>query len=179
VPVVFPSSWNVFIVVRSSWTYALPDGHVIARNQPDSFLDLEEGDEYFMALQIVWDSTGWGVTVQHGALLSNPTCTEAENEVEIGGFLGNANIPFQVNWNVASTTPLAAGCVVVASPTPDSNSTPLPSTYPPPGIYCLHRFGVLLAANALAHHYWPYLPMADAYEQQLARHLAILVAEAT
>jgi len=31
---------------------------------------------------------------------------------------------------------------------------------------------VLLAANALAHRYWPDLPVADAYEQQLAQQMA-------
>lgn len=174
---VLPSDWNVFAVVRSSWTYALPDGRVIARNQPDSFLDYEEGNEYFVALQITWNGSAWGVTVLHGSLLSNPTCTEAENEVETGGFLGNAKIPFAINWNVASGATQAAGCVVVASPAENTDTTPFPSTQPLPGLYCLHRFGVLLAANALAHRYWPYLPVADPYEQHLARNLAILVAE--
>lgn len=70
-----------------------------------------------------------------------------------------------------------AGCVVVASPAENTDTTPFPSTHPLPGLYCLHRFGVLLAANALAHRYWPYLPVADSYEQNLARDLAILVAE--
>jgi len=37
--------------------------------------------------------------------------------------------------------------------------------------YCLYRFGVLLAANDEAHRLWPYLPVADAYEQGIARRL--------
>ena len=43
----------------------------------------------------------------------------------------------------------------------------------PPGLaYCLLRFGVLLAVNDAAHHFWPNLPVADAYEQSLAQQLA-------
>lgn len=41
--------------------------------------------------------------------------------------------------------------------------------------YCLHRFGVLLAANDAAGRAWLYRPRADAYEQGLARQLARLV----
>ncbi|HLI06438.1 MAG TPA: hypothetical protein VKV40_07715 [Ktedonobacteraceae bacterium] len=169
--------WNVFVVVRSSWTYALPDGHVIARNQPNSFLDFEQGDEYFVAMHITWNGAKWQVAVLPGQLLSNPVCTEAQNEVEIGGFLARSNISFPLTWNFAANATLAAGCLAVASATQQTNTTPLPSTYPVPGAYCLQRFGVLLAANATAHRYWPYLPLADHYEQGMAQHLAIQLAE--
>ncbi len=169
--------WNVFVVVRSSWTYTLPDGHVIARNQPNSFLDFEQGDEYFMAMHITWNGTNWDVAALPGQLLSNPVCTEAENEVEIGGFLGPSNIPFPLTWNFAANTTQAAGCLAVASATQQTNTTPPPSTYPLPGAYCLQRFGVLLAANATAHRYWPYLPLADRYEQGMAHQLAVQLAE--
>jgi hypothetical protein len=45
--------------------------------------------------------------------------------------------------------------------------------------YCLHRFGVNLAANEVAQRYWPYLPVADAGEQRLAQQLAGLVKESS
>lgn len=35
----------------------------------------------------------------------------------------------------------------------------------------LHRFGVALAANAAAHRYWPWLPVADPHEQETAQTL--------
>jgi hypothetical protein len=41
--------------------------------------------------------------------------------------------------------------------------------------YCLHRFGVLLAANDVAHHQWPYLPVANAREKQLAQRLVSIL----
>jgi hypothetical protein len=40
----------------------------------------------------------------------------------------------------------------------------------------LFRFGVVLAANTVAHQLWPYLPVADAYEQGIAQRLYSLLA---
>ncbi len=177
IPPAFSTDWNVFVVARASWTYALPGGRIIARNQPDSFLDFEQGNEYFMAMHISWNGTGWSVSVLPGQLLSSPTCTEAANEVEMGSVLGDSKIPFPLTWNFVSAAPQAAGCLAVASATQQTNTTPPPSTYPLPGAYVLQRFGVLLAANVTAHRYWPYLPLADSYEQNLAHQLAIQLAE--
>ncbi len=177
IPPAFSTEWNVFVVARTSWTYALPGGRIIARNQPDSFLDFEQGNEYFMAMHISWNGTGWSVSVLAGQLLSSPTCTEAANEVEMGSVLGDSKIPFPLTWNFVSAAPQAAGCLAVASATQQTNTTPPPSTYPLPGAYVLQRFGVLLAANGIAHRYWPYLPLADSYEQNLAHQLAIQLAE--
>jgi hypothetical protein len=177
IPSAFSTDWNVFVVARTSWTYALPGGRIIARDQPDSFLDFEQGNEYFMPVRISWSGTGWSVSVLPGQLLSSPTCTEAEHEVEMGSVLGDSTIPFPLTWNFVSAAPQAAGCLAVASATQQTNTTPPPSTYPLPGAYCLQRFGVLLAANATAHRYWPYLPLADSYEQNLAHQLAIQLAE--
>ena len=177
IPPAFSTDWNVFVVARTSWTYALPGGRLLARNQPDSFLDFEQGNEYFMAMHISWNGTGWSVSVLPGRLLSSPTCTEAANEVEMGSVLGDSKIPFPLTWNFVSAAPQAAGCLAVASATQQTNTTPPPSTYPLPGAYVLQRFGVLLAANVTAHRYWPYLPLADSYEQNLAHQLAIQLAE--
>lgn len=176
-PPAFSTGWNVFVVVRSSWTYALPDGQIIVRDQPDSFLDFEQGNEYFMAMQLRWNATGWQVAHEQLPFLSSPTCTEVENEVDMGDFLGDVALPFPLTWNFVANTTQSVGCLAVASATQQTNTTPPPSTYPLPGAYCLQRFGVLLAANATAHRYWPYLPLADSYEQNLAHQLAIQLAE--
>jgi hypothetical protein len=74
----------------------------------------------------------------------------------------------QVNWSYLTGHNLADGCV--AAIVPQQQTIPPAST--PPVAYCLYRFGVLLAANTLAHRYWPDLPVADAYEQQLAQQVA-------
>ena len=73
-----------------------------------------------------------------------------------------------VNWSYLAGQDVADGCV--AAIVPQQQHIPPGST--PQVAYCLYRFGVLLAANALAHRYWPDLPMADAYEQQLAEQVA-------
>ena len=176
-PPVFSTGWNVFVVVRSSWTYALQDRRVVARDQPDNFLASSQENEYFIAMRIRWNGAIWHVTPEQLQFLSSPTCTEVENEVDMSNFLGNVALPFPLTWNFAAPTTQAAGCLAVASATQQTNTTPLPSNYPLPGAYCLQRFGVLLAANATAHRYWPYLPLADSYEQNLAHQLAIQLAE--
>src|SRR5579875_2467753 len=73
-----------------------------------------------------------------------------------------------VNWSYLSGQNAADGCVAVIVPQNQS----VPPASAPPVAYCLYRFGVLLAANDVAHRYWPNLPVADAYEQQLARQVA-------
>ena len=45
-----------------------------------------------------------------------------------------------------------------------------PTATPLPVAYVIQRFGVLLAVNSTAHNLWPFLPVADAYTQQLAQH---------
>jgi len=40
-------------------------------------------------------------------------------------------------------------------------------------IYCLYRFGVLLALDNVTRSFWPNLPLADAYEQNVARHISM------
>lgn len=73
-----------------------------------------------------------------------------------------------VNWSFLAGQNVADGCVAVI--VPQQQTVPPAST--PQVAYCLYRFGVLLAANALAHRYWPDLPVADAYEQQIAQQVA-------
>ncbi len=53
--------------------------------------------------------------------------------------------------------------------------TPTSAASLPLVAYCLHRFGVLLAANDVAHHQWPYLPVANAREKQLAQRLVSIL----
>src|SRR5690242_17735747 len=57
---------------------------------------------------------------------------------------------------------------IVITDIPGSEQGVSPS-FPP--IFLLHRFGIILAANDAAHHYFPFLPLASAYERQLAQQL--------
>ena len=173
--------WDVVAAVRPAWEFTTLDGQVLVRDQSDNaawdYATSDIEDEYLVPLHITWDSRGWhtvATLTKPGSLggpFENPVCALVQDEVNLLGdaVLNNISIPLQ--WQFASGTVLAAGCVAVASPAPEPGITPTPSTSPPLMAYCLYRFGVLLAANDEAHRLWPYLPVADAYEQGIARRL--------
>jgi hypothetical protein len=74
----------------------------------------------------------------------------------------------QLDWTGFSPgTNRSQGCLGVSVPHQTNTSTLQH------GAYFLYRFGVLMAANDLAHHFFPGLPFADAYEQSIAQHIAI------
>lgn len=52
-----------------------------------------------------------------------------------------------------------------------ASASPNTPAVPAPPAYYLYRFGVLLAANDLAHRYFPSLPIADTYEQTSAQQI--------
>ncbi len=137
-------------------------------------------DESLISLRITWDSLGWhvivptGTSVQDSSFL-NPTCASTQDEVGPLEPPADANGPVYLQWQFASGTLPATGCLAVGTPQQNAGITPTPTYSPPLVVYCLHRFGVLLAANDLAHRSWPYLPLADTYEQRLAQQLAALV----
>jgi hypothetical protein len=85
--------------------------------------------------------------------------------------LNNSGMQIQTQYPSVARADLGAGCLVTITQQPASSS----SLTPPPSsqvAYCLHRFGVLLAVNNLAHRLWPFLPVANAYEKRLAQQLA-------
>jgi len=175
-------AWDVFAAVLSKWQFATLDGRVLARDVPDNSLwDYATGqvtDESLVPLGITWDSLGWHVTVSHNASGSDagffdPACTAAQDEVQL--FLYPPADASGMQWQYASGSVPAVGCIALGSPQQDAGTTATPSPSHPAVAYCLHRFGVNLAANELAQRYWPYLPVADAYEQLLAQQLAALV----
>jgi len=166
------ATWDVLAAVRNLWTYTTPTGQVVAQNVPDGSVE-----ESLAALQITWSNTGWYVIAQTSGpnssqsffidppcqpggtvtnLLANPTT----NSMEI--------LYYSLQFSYAASPALANGCVVVVTLTHDPG---LPSTPPPSPqtAYCLYRFGVILAVNSVARHFWPSLPVADAYEQSLAQ----------
>ena len=168
--------WDVLGVVLPVWDYTTLNGKSIAQNQPDAFAGAQ-GYELVMPFHITWDGMGWHVSIplEHANTLpfGNPFCSSVESEVQIDASLSAAELKnFAVSWKYASGSLAAAGCVAVAAPNLSGlTSTPAPSYHV--AAYCLQRFGVLLAANDVAHRLWPTLPMADAYEQHLALQLAL------
>jgi hypothetical protein len=169
--------WDVLAVAFPVWNYTTLDGHSIARNQPDAFGGAI-GYEFLVPLRIIWDGTAWHVT----ALLysagtqtfGDPVCGSAEVEVSIDPSLSRVLLDnAAVAWNYASGSSYAAGCIAIAVPNTHQTGTPVLSpSSPHVAAYCLQRFGLLLAANDVAHYLWPQMPVADAYEQSLAIRIA-------
>ena len=172
--------WDVVAPVLSLWTFATMDGRVLARDVPDdSAQDYATGqtlDESLVQLHITWDSLGWHVAVSvtmgsQGSGYFDPVCAAMTQQVRPLNPPADANgEPLYLQWQFASGTLPAAGCLAVGTSQPeDGLTTPTPPHAPQPVFYYLHRFGVLLAMNKLAQSAGLLVPLADAYEQQLVR----------
>lgn len=173
--------WDIVVPARVVWTFATASGQILEHDVSDNSLaDYITGDpidEVLVPLSIMWDGQNWQVTSRIGVRsvsFFDPICVLTERYA-ISPFLNTANInntSASVQWQYASGARLATGCVAIGTL---QQSQPLPPV-PTPSLsmkpYCLHRFGVLLAANEVAERYWPGLPLADAYEQQVAKQLA-------
>ena len=174
-PLATTPEWNVLAIVRSLWEYVTLDGQIIAQDQADTFI-AEMANDHFVPLSITWNNPGWQVSALFSnsqAHFNDTVCDSALADAHaLAGAFAINNLPQQVHERSLSGANPAAGCVVVATPERVSGAKPALIIVKPPVAYCLHRFGVLLAANDLAHRQWPYLPLADAYEQGLANQLA-------
>jgi len=167
-------AWDVLGIILPVWDYTTLDGKSVAQNQPDAFAGAE-GYETLLPLHIVWNGSAWQVTIPLDSAntlpFGNPFCVSAKTEIELDSSLYAAQLKnVTVQWKYTSSAIPAAGCVAVATPNLSGLLiTPSPSYHV--AAYCLQRFGVLLAANDVAHQLWPMMPMADAYEQHLAQQL--------
>src|SRR5579872_3836858 len=166
--ITFPNYWQTIVIAHAYWDFTTLDGRTIARDQPDTEFDLTNS-AHFMFLDIVWNDTGWQATIdtQEENGYNSLACLAANNEInEIPSPVGLDGFGF----SLTSATVPAAGCVAIVQPTAASPSSSVPA--PSPQAYCLYRFGILLAANPLAHRYWPHIPVANPYEQSLAKQIA-------
>lgn len=167
------ASWDVFAAVQASWDYRTADGTLLAQNQPE-LLGTSVVYDHLLPLHITWDGTTW-----HVALLALQASSDVEQQLNVAcntalNTVKSVLVPSSseqahsgINWHYVSGTNPAAGCLGMATLNEGQGTHS-----PPPVAYCLHRFGVFLAANAVAHHYWPNMPVANAYEQQLTQKLA-------
>ena len=166
-------AWDVFATVQATWEYSSQDGTILAQNQPE-LLGTTVVYDHLIPLHITWDGAKWHAVLRsfHVALpdtqqqLDVP-CNTALNTIKsVLVPTTSAQKHTSIDWQYISSINPAEGCLSIATLSYGQDA----STHPV--AYCLHRFGILLAANAVAHAYWPSLPVADAYEQQLARQLA-------
>ena len=169
------AEWNIVVMVRPLWQFTTRDGRVIAHDQADTFI-AGQGNEYFVMLNITWENPGWSTLppFSNSQLPSgDPVCDAAANDTQVLNVeaLNNSDALIQTQSPPLPGRDLGVGCLVTIKPGLLSSLTPPPSSQV---AYCLHRFGVLLAVNNLAHHLWPFLPVANAYEKRLAQQLAAL-----
>lgn len=171
------AEWDVLAVVHAAWTYTTLDGKLIASDQPDASGNAV-GLEHLAPFRLLWEGNDWHAaalfTGFQGANgdITNPICASARDDVQLNSPLNQlpSNGPF-MDWSFVSGVELAAGCLAIA--TPDQGLQATPSSRQPIA-YCLHRFGIFVAVNDVAHKFWPTMPMADAYEQSVAQHLLAL-----
>ncbi len=174
--------WNVLAPVQPLWTFQRQDGSSIESDVPDNILwDVSTGqraDESLIAMQITWKNAAWQVNIPATMNTTvpiglNPVCEAAQNVVSIQYAPEDSfGEPLYLQWQYASGIVPASGCLGVGVSRVDGGSVKSTINTPPGLAYCLLRFGVLLAVNDEAHRFWPNLPVADAYEQGLARQLA-------
>jgi hypothetical protein len=136
-------------------------------------------DERPTPIDISWDGADWHASAPiSGEIqptdLPNPVCATTQDEINYQE-VNPPELPdgSQFRWEYIPGDPAALGCLAVVVPeniagTPTADLSDVATS----GFVLLHRFGVMLAANAATHRYWPFLPLADAYEQALARTLA-------
>ena len=169
--------WQPFVYVQLFWQFSTLGGQVVVDNQADTFIRGQQND-VFLPLNIAWNGQRWSITmpmIGDYAYSSNPVCDAAMGDLYN---LENA-VPAttgqdtQTSMNPVRGTTLASGCLIEFKLQTNASSLPTP-TSPPLVAHVIQRFGVLLAVDSAAHRLFPFLPIASAYEKQLARQWAIL-----
>ncbi|MFL5626984.1 MAG: hypothetical protein ACJ788_15480 [Ktedonobacteraceae bacterium] len=164
------SVWQPFGVVHVFWHFATMDGQVIAANEPDTFI-LGMQNEHMLHLNIRWNGKQWDVTTNKKSVYvanNDPVCDAAYGDLYTLVF---ASMSPDSGLQLLQETATASGCLIKISLQSGAPAALTPVSAPPTVAYVLQRFGVLLAVNASAHRLWPFLPLADAYAQNIAQQL--------
>jgi hypothetical protein len=172
--------WQALAIVRGLWTFTTPGGQNVVTDAPDGLA----GAGTAMILGLRWTGAAWQVVVLNffqpalpspgftppPQLGGYPGCTWLLTELDAQVFVPHGgDASQQLTWRVATGPPGAAGCLAIGT---GAGVAPASAGAPLQGVYLLQRFGVILAANDLAHQRWPYLPVAGTYARQLAVMLA-------
>ncbi len=168
---VSPTVWQATIYVQLFWRFSALDGRVVADNQADTFIRGQQND-IPVPLNITWDGQRWGVSIAMPgdyAYSGDPVCDAAMGDLYN---LQNA-VPAATGQDTQTSmiavrgTTFASGCLIEYKL--QTGVFPVP---PPVVAYVIQRFGVLLAVDNAAHRLFPFLPVASAYEKQLAQQWA-------
>jgi hypothetical protein len=178
-------TWNIIALYYATWTYTTQSGQVVVQNQPDTNYTTV-GVDHSIDLEATWNGKEWNVSLPtynaSSAILPITTpiaCASIHSLVGSSTNYGSGasaftatqgSNPRAVDWSYFADSNEAQGCLGVVILSQDATATPTNSKQP--HAYFLYRFGVLLAANALAHNEFPSVPLADAYEQSIAQQIA-------
>lgn len=155
-----PGTWSLLALSQVSWTYALPDGPVLAENAP-AVAPLNSSTA-LVTIHVTWDGA-WHAAAepledQFGA---SPLCDVAQAALPV--MAPQHGIEPSYTQRQLPATNAADGCVIETQVnTPGDTGGPA---------YVLYRFGVLLAVNSEAQALFPSLPAAGIYEQGLVRQM--------
>ncbi|HEU4783602.1 MAG TPA: hypothetical protein VFS83_09705 [Ktedonobacterales bacterium] len=156
------ATWNIMVSMIGSWHIATPDGQVVTESAPMYMSDpLYEGLSGSMqvTMSLLWTGR-WQVSAQNGyGGVWSPTCLTAETMAS--ATLGRDQVSI-LGMNAQDGRTAEQGCVVEITPGDPNASGP---------IDLLYRFGVLLAANDIAHRTFPSLPRASPAERTAAQRL--------
>ncbi len=162
--------WNIFAAVRATFAYTTLNGKPVV--QTSEQVDYAKQYEHLLPVQISLKGTQWHVVSSY-SLLSNstppqfliPICDTAEHKVDNNTFLGRTfESSFAgMGWRFIAM-PDAASCLIIVT-----MQQSLASVEAQPSALCLYRFGIFLAANSLAHTYWPHMQVATENEQHTAQ----------
>lgn len=179
------NSWFIVAIADAHWVYSTQQGGSILGDSSDYIVNnirtsqgaIGQGNEYALLLKMTWREGEWqaqplfseiarlGPAAADSAL--NPVCATAwdDKSGSDGAALARPGSTDQVTWRFVSSDVKADGCLAIA--TIHQNNGQQTQT-----AYLLHRFGVYLAANDVAHRQWPALPVASASLQGVIQHLA-------
>ncbi|MGH2493355.1 MAG: hypothetical protein ACRDIV_01490 [Ktedonobacteraceae bacterium] len=168
--------WEVLVTMIPSWNYVAANGQMVVQFQPDPMGGNGTWTDFLVALGISWDGSQWHVTLAHprelaNTAIANPACDAAQYIIgQDSTFSSIAGSSQPLSWKYVSASNSAAGCLAEAFPVTNTTGTSSPATAKPLA-RCLYRFGVVLALDDVAHRSWPGLPLASAYEQNIAQRI--------
>ncbi len=168
--------WQASVYVQLFWQFTTLQGQVIADNQADTFIR-GQTNNLSVPLNIIWHGGKWGVSIARigdYVYSSNPVCAAAMNDLytlenSVPALSGQDD---RFSMNSIQGTTFASGCLIAFDLQNEDSLSPTPT--PSPIVYVMQRFGVLLAVNDAAHRLFPFLPVANTYEKQLAQQWIIL-----
>jgi hypothetical protein len=172
-------AWQVVAIVRGLWTFATPSGRNVVADAPDGLA----GAGTAVSLHLKWTGGAWRVALSYfqttlpgpgqsppAQLSGFPGCTWLQTELVAQAFAtASPGSDQALTWRIASAPPGATGCLAIGIGATNASASGGATLG---GAYLLQRFGVILAANDLAHQRWPFLPVASADARHLAASLA-------